>query len=337
MAKGDLMKLARQPGGPLHKKAPAKKKRSKATKLQPAVRYLRYELTNSGTPGTETSHYIDLARDLSAINRRLYRQGRTYHVKRVSIVSSNTLGAPGGDAGRISISTAPTSWVMIGAWKRAFDRWNLMNKTAMADAGNTDVSGAYADFKVYLSADSRSATLLLPKDNGGNNLTLGEWNYAEIQSPDGTTGADAFTLHLLGDHVGSAGAWNSVGLAKSYGDARTTVDNDQPNVPTTLADDPIANMFDHGTVTDEVLASLGAENDNAPYSVTLYPGGDNHPKPIVVQQTTLGADGRSSVGGFSVMCGVLEFEASSPVANDVYSVLVELAPGKYRGIAADVI
>ena len=39
----------------------------------PAARYLRYELTNSGTPGTETSHFIDLAKDLSDF------QGRSWH------------------------------------------------------------------------------------------------------------------------------------------------------------------------------------------------------------------------------------------------------------------
>jgi hypothetical protein len=37
------------------------------------------------------------------------------------------------------------------------------------------------------------------------------------------------------------------------------------------------------------------------------------------------------------MCGLIEIEAKSPIANDVYSVLVELAPGNYRGVAADVI
>lgn len=61
------------------------------------------------------------------------------------------------------------------------------------------------------------------------------------------------------------------------------------------------------------------------------------PKPLVVQQTTLGADGRSTVGGFSAMCGLIEVEATSPIGEDVYSILVELAPGSYRGVAAEVI
>jgi hypothetical protein len=305
-------------------------------KLQPAVRYLRYELTNSGSVGTETSHYIDLARDLSAINRRLYRQGRSYHVKRVSIVSSNTIPQPGQNAGRVTVGTLPESWVTQRAWQRGFAVYQEMHKKANAAVDN-DISGKWADFKVHLSNDSRTATLLTPKDNGGNDVTLGEWNYSTLVTPDGTTSADEFELHMLGDHSGAAGTRVSVGLVKSYGESRATVDTD-PTVPTSVSDDPLTNVFDDGTVADEIMTITFAENDNPPYSIADYPGDDaNMPKPLVVQQTTLGADGRATVGGFTAMCGLLEIEATSPIANDTYSVLIELAPGKYRGIAAEVI
>ena len=331
-------------------KTTSKKSRS-GKKTTPAVRYLRYELTNSSNAGTETSHFIDLARDLSAINRRLMRQGRAYHVKRISIVSSNTFAygthvdqseIPGvstftQNAGRVTVAVAPDSWTVRNAWKRGFKVWNMHRDEASKAAGN-NLKSKFDDFKVYLSNDHRAATMLVPKDNGGNNLQLGEWNYADVFTPDGTTSADAFQLHLLGNHVGSIGAWTSVGLVKSYGESRTTVDTDQPNVPATVANDPLLNTFDHGTVIDEVVGQMIAENDNPPYDVTNYPGSDgNMAKPIVVQQTTLGSDGRASVGGFTAICGVLELETTSPIADDVYSVLVELAPGNYRGIAADVI
>jgi hypothetical protein len=320
------------------KKKSSAKKKSKSTQNQEAVRYLRYELTNSANGGTETSHYIDLARDLSAINRRLMRQGRYYHVKRVSIVSSNTIaqGQPAQNAGRVTVGVLPESWVTKQAWHRGFRLFNQMHQMANTGVGN-DIRGKWADFKVHLSNDSRTATLLVPKDNGGNNLQLGEWNYSTLVTPDGTTSADEFELHMLGDHQGAAGSRVSVGLVKSYGDSRATVDAD-PTVPTDVSDDPLTNLFDDGTVADEIMTITFAEGDNPPYSITEYPGADgNLPKPIVVQQTTLGADGRASVGGFKAMCGLLELETTSPIANDVYSVLVELAPGKYRGIAADVI
>lgn len=325
-------------------------KKSKTT--VPANRYLRYELTNSGSPNTETSHFIDLARDLSALNRRLMRQGRAYHVKRISIVSSNTIAAhnvadltsfPGvtdftNNAGFVSVSTAGDGWVVREAWKRGFKSWQEQQAAAAKNAGN-DVRGTWNDFKVYLTNDMRSGgTILTPKDNGGNNMSLGEWSYTQLVSSDGTTSADNFYLHLLGDHSGSAGSRAAVGLVKSYGESRATVKSGVPQVPSAASDDPIVNVHDHGTTHDEILDRIESDGDEPPYSIADYPGSDaNMPKPQVVQQTTLGADGRASVGGFSAMCGLIELETKSPIASDVYSVLVELSPGNYRGIAADVI
>lgn len=332
------------------KKTRSGKKKGKAT-LEPAVRYLRYELTNHPTPGTERSFYIDLAKDLSAINRRLYRQGRCYHVKRVSIVSSNTIAGmthvdqseiPGvstftQNAGRVTLSTIPYSWSAVGAWKRAFKAWQKM-QALVVDATGTKVTPTWNDFRVYLSNDHRTGTVLNPLDNGGNGISGGDWSYSRYHSPDGTTSADTFNLHMLGAHVGSSGSFTSIGLIQSYGDGRATVQLNNPNVPAALDDDPIANLFDDGTQVDEIAADLRTIGEDAPYDTVQYPGsGSNHPKPLVVQQTTLGADGRASVGGFTAMCGLIEVETTSPIEDDVYSILVELAPGKFRGIAADVI
>ena len=325
----------------------ATKKKSKT----PAVRYLRYNLTNSSTAGTETSHFIDLAKDLSALNRRLYRQGRSYHVKRISIVSSNTLAGlthvdqtqiPGvslfsQNAGRVTFSTAPHTWVAMAAWKRGFEAWRKMQRQVL-DATGSDVTPTWNDFKVYLSNDMRTGTIVNPIDNGSNVVKQDDWSYSFYQSPDGTTGADSMAVMLLGSHVGSAGSRTAIGLVQSYGDSRATVNDNSPLVPNTLDDDPIANLFDHGTVIDEIAADMRSKGEDPPYDFDEYPGsGTNVPKPLVVQQTTLGADGRASVGGFEAMCGLIEVEITSPIADDVYSVLVELAPGSYRGIAADVI
>ena len=312
-------------------------------KHTPAVRYLRYELTNSGTPGTETSHYIDLARDISAVNRRLYRQGRDYHVKRVTIVSSNTPngGDPTGPNNRISLATIPDTWIARNAWQRGFKTWNEMNKVA-TDQISGNISGTWADFKVFMTTDSRAAfnagNFLIPKDNGGNNVDLGEWRMSQLITPDGTTSADPFELHMLGEHTSSGvGNYLSVGLVKSYAESRATVQPADPSVPNEASDDPLVNVFDYGTAIDEVVDNLESQNDYPPYQQDIYPGETgNMPKPLVVQDTTL-VDGKATVGGFSAMCGLLEIETKSPIGADVYSVLVELAPGKYRGIKAGMI
>ena len=244
----------------------------------PAVRYLRYELTNSASAGTETSHFIDLAKDLSAINRRLYRQGRAYHVKRISVVSSNTIAGftaidqtviPGAtaltnNAGRITVATVPESWMAQKAWQRGFKTWQKMQATAMAASGS-DIRGTWNDFKVYMSLDHRSGTVLVPKDNGGNNLQFGEWTYSKLISPDGTTSSDEMDIHMLGAHSGSTGAFNSAGLIKSYAESRATVQADSPDTSTLNLNDPLMNLFDDGTVHDEVLQDLRDEGDTAPY------------------------------------------------------------------------
>lgn len=325
----------------------AKRSRSTAKKTIPAVRYLRYEVTNSGTPGTETSHFIDLARDISAINRRFYRQGRDYHVKRVTIVSRNTIAygnidiAVTGtrdqqDAGRISFSTLPDSWMVRSAWKRGFEAWNMMN--AKATEMGLSIKPTYHDFKIRgFGAYAPTPTYLVPKDNGGQALALGEWTYSNLVSPDGTASADEMQMHMLGDHVGAAGSRQSVGLLKSYAETRATVDTNDPNMVIN-EDDPLLNLFDHGTVHDEIIENLETIGEDPPYDVTTYPGETNNmSRPLVVQDTTLGGDGKSTVGGFNAICGLIEIECNSPIANDVYSVLVELAPGKYRGVKAEVI
>ncbi len=312
-------------------------------KLQPAVRYLRYELTNSGTPGNETSHYIDLARDLSAINRRLYRQGRRYHVKRISVISSNTNQlAPGNDAassaGRVTFATAPESWITQQAWHRGFKAWTEMQRMAQKATGS-DLRGTWNDFKVYLTTDHATGTTVTPRDNGGNQVDLGDWSYSDFISPDGSTASDEFYGTLLGGHVGSAGSRTSISLVKSYGESRATVSQrPTPETGAVDTDDPLINLFDDGTQVDEIIAKMQTDGEDPPYDIDEYPGDDgNMPKPLVVQQTTLGTDGRATVGGFHAMLGLIEVEITSPHANDVYSVLVELASGSYRGIAAEVV
>ena len=310
----------------------AKRSRSTAKNMTPATRTIRYELTNSTTPGTETSHYIDLAKDLSILNRRLYRQGRDYHVKRITVVSSNT---PNGE-NRVSFATTGTSWVSQMAWKRGFHTWNKMNAEVQEQTSG-DIAGTWSDFKVYLTNAMRGATALRPLDNGGAQFLNGEWDYSELVTPDGTTSGDAFFLHMLGDHNGGAGVRQSVGLVKSYGESRATVNTNNPNVPNEASDDPLVNVFNYGATTQCVIQDLEGHNDDPPYDLASYPGDDlNGGKPQIMQDTTI-VDGKATVSGFVARCGLIEIEAKSPIGSDVYSVLVELAPGKYRGIKADVI
>lgn len=314
-----------------------------------AHRYLRYELTNSATPGTETSHYLDISKDLSAINRNMMKQGMCYHIGRITVVSRNTLAfgtfvdqseIPGvttfqQNAGFISAAVIPDNWVSRGAWKFARKTWDSMNKKALANVPKSAM-GKYSDFKIRgMHAGAPSPTYVIPLDNGGNALQYGDWNYSLYVSPDGTTGADPYFAHFLGGHIGTAGSISSVGIITSYGNTRATVSSTTPTALTD-PDDPLANLFDDGTVQDEILVNVKDQNDSPPYDLTNYVGmAGNMQRPQVVAHTTLGTDGRGILNGFAALCGLVELEITSPIANDVYSVLVELKQGSYKGIAAE--
>ena len=313
------------------------KKGKKQNGFYPVVRHLRYQLTNSPTGGTETSHFVDLARDLSAVNRRLYKQGMYYSVRKITVTSRDTYG------GLFTVGVAPTSWVTRNAWRKARGIWNDMNdQVENADS----IKGKWADFKVYLSDDHRTGTVLDPIDNGNNAVgaTNRDWEYSLYESPDGTAGSDSFVAHLLGADSGSAGAITSAGIVDGYENSRVTVQESPDSTPIN-SDSWMMNVLDDGTTFDEIVVDLTNQNDNPPYDRDDYCGGQgNMPKPIVVQMGALGLDQvptdtslSLTLGGFTAMCGLLEFETQSSVDNDVFDVLIELSAGDYRGVKAEAI
>jgi len=313
--------------------------RKSSKKLIPAQRMLRMNMTG-GAAGVQTTKYIDLSRQLSKVNRRLYRQGRDYHVKKITVVASTADNPAGGIAGTsVSVSAAPNTWVTREAWKRGFRVWSEMQRHAMHASGN-DLRSTWNDFKIYMNSDSVTPANQLNEIydvTGVNPYDFGEWIISDFTTPDGTTGADEFYATLMGDHSGAAGARTSVSLIKSYGESRVTVNPDDPNVQPDVADDPLNNVFDYGTTVDEVLDNVLEENDNPPYSLERYPGDNaNGPKPAVMQMTNL-SDGRAVLGGFNAICGLIAITTTSEQASLPLELLIELAPGKYRGVSADVI
>lgn len=310
----------------------------KTSSITPAERHLRYQLTNSNTPGTETSHYVDLARDLSAINRRLYRQGQYYYVRRVTITSRNTIN------GLVSVSTAPDTWVVKNSLRKSFALWKKMH----AQADHTGVrQGKWNDFKVFLTDDHRtSSNILRPIDNGNNSVSSTEqdWDYATMVSPrDGGSGSpdnDEFFLHLLGDDNGSLGSMVSAGIIKGYASSRMTVQEEDPDSSVVFTSNWMTNLFDTGDHVDDISDVQKDENDSPPYDQDSYPGGStNMPKPTVKSIAAIGSYGSSSpsvrLEGFRAPLGLLEIESQSDTPNDVFDILIELAPGTYRGVAAE--
>lgn len=312
-----------------------------------AIRHLCYSVRASDTQ--ETS-YINLAKDLSAINRQLFRQARMYKVKSLTFIDN--------DAEKfIQVGIAGDTWAMRNSVKRAYRRWNEMNAQVLED--QPALKAKWNDFKPFLSYNHYQAeneinhTMQTPEDIEANKLVYGEWDFSTFESPDGTSSVDGYDVGILGGHEGSAGSYTYVGLIQSYGDSRGTVSLNEPNIDTaTASDDPLVNLLDAGTQFDEIAENIIGENDRAPYKVEFTTGnglgrayvGANNNMPCEQMVGEFNpAGGSTDTGGvqkmynLNVPLGVIRLDHKLVDGADTtnFTVIVELAEGKYKGIHSE--
>lgn len=323
-------------------------RRKSNSKHTPCERFLRFQYTHPGSAAGEESVYIDIAKELSKVNRRLYRQGMVYRVANISITSRDSTNA------LVSFGTAPDTWVTRAAWNRGLNLYNKMNDQVLDQPGSGNRKGRYHDYKVYLSDDMRQkgvGGVLKAIDNGNQQYKDGEWTYSRWSTPDGTPTHDLFWTGILGAHNGSAGSRAYVGLIQSYGESRASVHKESPIFDTDGDDDPLINIFDAGTHVDELADVVANDSDEPPYGVMngsdeatigdYYPGaGSNGSKPVVRRLAAVGQQGSSSaptvmLPGFDTICGLIELEVQTDNPTpDAFDITIELAPGNYKGVAA---
>ena len=238
----------------------------KYSKKSPTVTRLSFEFDGA------TTQFIDIAKALSAVNRRFYRQGVYYYVNSVEIYNNET--------GVVDLHTAPDTWITKNAHQRGFKLFQKMN--ALVDDVSAVGRPKYHDFKVYLNDLHRSTGSALPQsytiNAGAQAITVDEWEYSTFSSADddqdGIANADEFKVHLLGGHSGSPSNWTSVGLIKSYAESRVTVQNQAPNDDNVDETDPLINIFDFSSEEqmNDIISNLETSNDQPPYNYDNYLG-----------------------------------------------------------------
>lgn len=305
--------------------------------LQPAETALSFNIPASITPSAPA--YIDLAQCLSAVNRRLYSQGKDYYISR--IVYSNAGG------GSFGLVTLPDTWVTANAWVKAKALWHTMNKGVLKD--NPSVQGKWADFKVFMDKDhyedgtvsSTGTTInLLPVDASNTGVRTGEWYYGRYVEPQHdvvqATGvekpADEYYCHMMGDDSGSAGAYNSVAIIKGYATTRARVQV-APDVPTGMQDNWMTALSDLGGQDPELANVLEDANDNPPYDIDDYVGGDSNFAGGSFQSlmTATVTNPVDKEVGFRVPLGLLKIINNS---SSTGFVTLYLTPGHYKGVLA---
>ncbi|AXF52545.1 MAG: hypothetical protein [Circular genetic element sp.] len=239
---------------------------------------LRFEFDSNGRT------YIDLAKEMSKVQRKLVRQGQNFVIHGGLIQDAN-------NEYTVRFNTAPQSWVVGTALRRARKMWETQYQQIMREGGLGKVKPKYWDWKVYLNQGHISAggaSLLEAKDEAGTAYPAGEWAYSRYASedvdwsaagiPQGSQNRDAdeFFCHIVGDHMGNAPDWVSVGAIESWRDSRPSVDDDSPDIDVPTRDailaDPLVNLFDEADTDDERLEHLASHNDSPPYDAKVVPG-----------------------------------------------------------------
>lgn len=287
--------------------------------------------------------YIDIAKALSQMNRRFYRQGLYYYVSGGYFIN--------GTEAHVQILTVPDTWMTKLAWIRGFKIWSDMNRRATKhDLASTYPK--YHDFKLRMTGASASATITDPVQgnlNSSTNYSSDEWVHSKFVSDDPETGDpqdhDVFTAHMMGPHVaggGSGDTWASIGLIRSLDNvwASPVVAAGEPELDADGDTDPLANLFDAGDTHDDIRDHLDADNDVAPYDANIMVGSNsnNEGSPVALMRTSSGSGAKMSFGGFCAPLGLLQIEATDWGAGTSMGnveLVLELTPGPYKGVYAE--
>jgi len=321
-----------------------RKSRKKVGSLKPAQLNLSYSL-NSGTS------YIDLAHDLSKVNRRLYKQGKVYAVAGISIGFVPTITFPAIQPTDLSVisagvATAGDTWVVHNAWKKGQHCWLQQQRRARAllGCGPGNLDGAakpkWEDFKVYLDDAHRVGTIAEVKASDGASVSGGEWAYSQFVWEDDVEAIDEVYAHLIGGNV-STTDW---GLVLNYQESRATVQPDSPSLPSEYSSNMYSKLAQNtDAVADEVANNMEYANDEPPYDHDDYPGTDSNSDAPWLQQFSVCSVGQPimRVPGFQAECGLVAFGLSGfdnvgdPKSLSGVSVVFHLMPGKYQGVLAE--
>lgn len=313
-------------------------------KISPACTALTYIVGNGTT-------YIDLARDLSRVNRRLYRQGRNYAVESVTVTCPgvNMRATDNLVAGFYSMGN---TWMVHEAWERGFKAW----RKQVRDHAPTKTSiGRWSDFKIYLDDTMEDGTTADVIAGDGAAVSAGEWLYSKLAFDDDGTERE-FTMAMIGStNLTDTNEESGIALIEAYQASRAQVQT-TPLLPGNASDSIYAKLLGTDELTDMIIDNIEADNDVPPYDSDDMYGGDTNGDAAHIERFVgvSASEFTRTVPGFIAPCGLIKINLEEQTlveggdANNtltgksVYEVssapntmiTFRLVPGPYKGVLA---
>lgn len=329
-------------------------------KIEPAVTTLCYSLANG-------HNYLDIAKDLSVLNRRLYRQGKVYAIQNIQLYFDGADSAAtdlSQQVRSIQVDTLPNSWVVHEAWSKGYRCWNKQQRDAL-EALNCGPDGAHharprwADFKIGMDAthiqlSSGDGTQDISLDTRGGDFSTtvvpDEWKISEFFWEDDGGVDRSPMIHMLGEVASTQVDY--VGLVENYGDSRVQPAASEPLLPSDASESIYALMHATEDMAIAIIDEMESKNDQPPYDSNAYPGGAavaTLPHPAAYAAANV-QNPVANTGAMLAPCGLLriEVEAWHDAAPDAGAtgtdltdftasntrIIVTVASGPYRGVLA---
>ncbi|AXQ65427.1 MAG: hypothetical protein [Circular genetic element sp.] len=313
---------------------------------------------------TAGTYFLDIAQCMSIIQRKSFRQGMNYAVSNMNfkyapLVAPDPLNPV---FTSIEVSTVPKTWVTDNATTKAFENW--LEQRAEVLKESPSLKSRWSDFKIFLDATHAQmgfAANLIPYyqitnscGKTGAAYLPGEWDESQFVIPvtggsGGPGGAQEVTMHVVGDHI-PAGAFNnavtSASLVKSYVDSRARILSPDPVQPPGYNTNMYLRESSHDEMAADIIQNVTNKNDEPPYDVDDYPGGDtNAPVAELVKKmypTNFGSTTNtrsislSDSGPFIAPFGLIRIDTCGlSSALDAIILEVDLVPGNYKGLLAE--
>ena len=267
-----------------------------------------------GIAGSADWYKIDVARHLSELNHRLYRQSRVYRVK------INHMGNPT-DRGQLDVYVLRDTWMLQKAYQMAMDTYYDNMKEEAKDISKTNMA-RWQDFRIVLDPKASGVTEKLPlkRANGTLNTTTmsnGEFENTLVYKEDGT--AMSFGLYP------TVSRWS---IVEEY-DKTADVDNTPSNGVSGSDINPYGALDDDNQ--QAARNDLQVKGNSPPYDPNSLDG-DSLLRRVASVGSTGGAQ-RLSTGFFDAPLGlVIVVATNTDVGTDFYE--LEVQGGDYKGVNA---
>lgn len=269
---------------------------------------------SAGTVGDTA--YVDIFKDLSLANHRLYRQGR------VPMVRIGFIGPFGGNVTNAAVlcQALPNTWQVRKAHQFALKQYLRATRETRRATGQA----RWHDFKTYMEDGMRTGNHVLTPL--GVTAGSSEWNYSEVANDPSNGSSNERQFKFIGST--DSNCW---GMISEY-DVKADTDTDTPENPGSYAPYHYLNP----EVSGEQMDNLLDEGDFPPYN----------PDALQVQLRAeviaqgFGKSDRLVSGWFPAPCGLLKLQsqvttASDNVADDGDGLFfVEVLSGDYKGVHA---